>query len=45
MNTVSLGCLLCLGALFLLHRQQVVIGLFLFVVGIILMYGGRWPRR
>lgn len=36
-NKVTIGMLLSLGALFLLHGNQIVIGLPLFIVGIYLM--------
>jgi hypothetical protein len=43
MNRVSLGVLLCLSALILLHKNHTFIGVPAFVAGIILM--NRWGRR
>lgn len=45
MNKVTLGVLLCLSALILLHLNQAVIGILAFVAGIIIMNGWQWPRR
>jgi hypothetical protein len=45
MNKVTIGALLCLSALILLHRQQIIFGMLAFIYGIILMYNGKWPRR
>lgn len=44
-SKVTIGVLLCLSSLILLNLNQTVIGLILFIYGIILMYGGKWPRR
>jgi len=40
MNKVSLGVLLCLSALILLHNNQAIIGIPIFIAGIILMHKG-----
>jgi hypothetical protein len=39
------GTVLCLAALLLLSSNQILFGLPLFIVGIVLMFSGRWPRR
>jgi len=43
MNRVSVGVLLCLSSLILLHNNHAFIGVPVFVVGIILM--NRWTRK
>lgn len=45
MNKVTLGVLLCLSSLILLHSNLAVIGIIAFVAGIILMNGWKWPRK
>lgn len=42
---VAIGFFLCLAGLILLQKNQTYLGMPAFVFGIILMYGGRWPRR
>ncbi len=39
------GAVMCLASLLLLSSNQVLLGLPLFIVGIVLMFSGRWPRR
>ncbi|HSL41651.1 MAG: hypothetical protein V2I32_08430 [Desulforhopalus sp.] len=39
------GAVMCLAALLLLGSNQVLLGLPLFIAGIVLMFSGRWPRR
>jgi hypothetical protein len=45
MKKVAIGVLLCLAALILLNRNNTFIGIPAFIIGIILMYGGKWPKR
>ncbi len=45
MNKVTLGVLLCLSSLILLHRNHATIGIIVFVVGIILMNGWKRPKQ
>jgi hypothetical protein len=45
MNKVAIGVFLCLVALILLNRNNTLIGIPAFIFGIILMYGGKWPKR
>ena len=45
MSKVTLGVLLCLSSLILLHRNHAAIGIIAFVVGIVLMNGWQWPRQ
>lgn len=45
MNKKTIGLLLCLSALILLHRNNAVIGLPAFVIGIIMMNGWKWPKK
>ena len=45
MNKVTLGVLLCLSALILLHKNHAMIGIPVFIAGIILMNAGRWGKR
>lgn len=45
MNKVTLGVLLCLSSLILLHRNHAAIGIIAFVVGIVLMNGWKWPKQ
>lgn len=44
MRRVVFGVFLCILALILLQLQQPLFGLPLFIYGIILMYGGKWPK-
>lgn len=44
MRRTVFGLLLCTAALIVLHLQQTALGLVLFTFGIVLMYGGRWPK-
>ena len=44
MSKVTLGVLLCLSALILMHGSHAVIGIITFVAGIIIM-NGWWPKR
>lgn len=44
MNKVTIGVLLCLSALIMLHSNNAVIGFITFTVGIIIM-NGWWPKR
>lgn len=43
MNKVTIGVLLCLSSLILMHGNNAVIGIIAFVVGIVLMNGGKRP--
>jgi hypothetical protein len=45
MNKVTLGVLLCISSLILLHRHHAAIGIIAFVIGIVLMNGRIWPRK
>ncbi len=45
MSKVTLGVLLCLSSLILLHRHHAALGIIIFIVGIILMNRWQWPRR
>jgi len=45
MSKVTLGVLLCLSSLILLHRHHAALGIIVFIIGIILMNGWQWPRR
>ena len=45
MNKVTLGVLLCLSALIFLSKNQAVIGIPLFIAGIILMNKGGGKKR
>ncbi len=45
MNKVTLGVLLCLSSLILLNGSHAVIGIIMFIVGIIFMYGWERPRK
>ena len=45
MSKVTLGVLLCLSSLILMHRNHATIGIIVFVVGIVLMNGWKWPKR
>lgn len=42
---VAIGFFLCLAGLILLQKNQTFVGIPAFVFGIILMYGGKLPRR
>ena len=44
MNKVTLGVLLCLSSLILLHRNHAAIGIVAFVAGIVLMNGWKRPK-
>ena len=44
MRRVVFGLFLCSLALLALHFHFIAIGLLLFILGIILMYGGKWPK-
>lgn len=44
MNKVTIGVLLCLSALILLHGNNAVIGIISFIAGIIIM-NGWWPKK
>lgn len=41
MNKVIIGVLLCLSSLILMHRNNAVMGIIAFVVGIVLMNSGK----
>lgn len=45
MNRVSLGVLICLSALILIHYNQAIIGIPVFIAGIILMNKGGRKKR
>jgi hypothetical protein len=45
MNKVVIGVLLCLASLILMNRNNALIGIIAFVVGIVLMNGWKGPRR
>lgn len=45
MNKVTIGVLLCLSSLILMHGNNAVIGIIAFVVGIVLMNGGKRPWK
>jgi hypothetical protein len=45
MNKVTLGLLLCLSSLILLHGNHAIIGIIAFIVGIIFMYGWKRPKK
>ncbi len=45
MNKVTIGVLLCLSSLILMHGNNAVIGIIAFVVGIVLMHGGNRPHK
>jgi membrane protein implicated in regulation of membrane protease activity len=44
MRRIVFGLFLCVAGLIALNLHQTVIGLPLFVYGIVLMYGGKWPK-
>lgn len=44
-SKVTIGVLMCLTALILLHNNLIVVGLPLFIAGFFVMYGGKWPWR
>ncbi len=44
MNKVTLGVLLCLTSLIMLHNHHPASGIVAFVIGIALMNGWKWPR-
>jgi hypothetical protein len=43
MNKVTLGVLLCLSSLILMHGNNAIIGIITFVIGIVLMNRGKRP--
>ncbi len=45
MNKVSLGVLICLSALILLHSGYAILGIPIFIAGIILMHKGGGRKR
>ena len=45
MNKVTIGVLLCLFSLILMHNNRAVIGIIAFVAGIILMNGWKRPGK
>lgn len=45
MNKVTIGVLLCLSSLILMHGNNAVIGIIAFVAGIVLMNGGKRPWK
>ena len=45
MNKLTVGVLLCLSSLILLHQNRPAIGIIAFVIGIALMNGWRWPKK
>ncbi|WP_169309067.1 hypothetical protein [Desulforhopalus sp. IMCC35007] len=45
MNKVSIGVLLCLSGLILLHWNQAFAGVPVFMAGILVMNGGSWRRK
>ena len=45
MNKVTIGVLLCLSSLILMHNNRAVIGIIAFVAGIILMNGRKRPGK
>jgi len=45
MNKVTLGVLICLSALILLHKNHAIIGIPVFIAGIILMNTGKGGKK
>ncbi|MFW2368109.1 MAG: hypothetical protein ACN4GW_16970 [Desulforhopalus sp.] len=44
MNKVTIGVLLCLSALILLHGNNAIVGILTFIIGIIIM-NNWWPKK